>query len=421
MDRPVRGMRDLVGQDAEVFDTVISSLKRVAQSYGYLFVETPILEFTSLFARSLGEDTDVVGKEMFSFLDRSDKSVSLRPEGTASVVRAIITNSLTQSLPQKLFYFGPMFRYDRPQKGRYRQFFQFGVEDIGEESALSDVNVIALAHEGLERLGIKNRLFINSIGDKPSRDAYKAKLVEYFSKYKNELSEDSQRRLLTNPLRILDSKETSDQQIAEGSPSLADFLSPHAVNFFERVQEGLSALSIDFSFDRTLVRGLDYYDHTTFEFKADIDSQPLAIVGGGRYNGLVEQMGGPHTPAVGLAFGIDRVMLAYDVSRLAKPDTIAVLFVSQSEELSALKLSHQLRTRFNVIMPVDAGLTKRLKQSNTTGAVCALILGESEEAAGTVLCKFLQPRQGYSDGAEVVVSRSELEDFLAKICQIKHL
>jgi histidyl-tRNA synthetase len=406
-----------MGQDSSVFNTVVDTLKQVAQSHGYSHIETPILEFSSLFARSLGEDTDVVGKEMFSFADRAGQQVSLRPEGTASAVRALISNGLTQKLPQKLYYFGPMFRYDRPQKGRYRQFFQFGIENLGEGSPLSDVDVIFLANDGLTRLGIKSKLFINSIGDQPSRTAYKARLVEYFSKYETDLSEDSRRRLTTNPLRILDSKEAGDLKIVEGAPSISDFLTNDAAAFFDSVQNGLSALSIDFSLDRTLVRGLDYYDHTTFEFKTDIDDLSLAIVGGGRYNGLVEQIGGPHIPAIGLAFGIDRMMLAYDASKLVTPPLIAVLFVTKNEELYALELAQQLRKNFNVILPTDGNLAKRMKQSNSAGACCALILGEKEVAERSVTCKFLKEVQGYANGAENLVSRDALEAFFAQICQ----
>ncbi|MDR0631320.1 MAG: histidine--tRNA ligase [Holosporales bacterium] len=414
--RPVRGMRDLLGQDSAGFDTVVDTLRKVAQSHGYSHIETPILEFSSLFARSLGEDTDVVGKEMFSFIDRAGQSVSLRPEGTASVVRAIISNGLTQKLPQKLYYWGPMFRYDRPQKGRYRQFFQFGVENLGEGAPLSDVDIVSLAYNGLTRLGIKSKLFINSIGDQASRSAYKAKLVEYFSKYEKDLSEDSRRRLTTNPLRILDSKEANDIRLVATAPSISDFLTVEAAAFFERVLNGLGTLSIDFSIDRTLVRGLDYYDHTTFEFKADIDGQSLAIVGGGRYNGLVEQMGGPHVPAVGLAFGIDRIMLAYDASKLLAPPLIAVLFVAKGDEPMALELAQRLRKKFNVVFPVEGNLGKRMKQCNAAGASCALILGEDEIAKNFVTCKFLKDGPGYTSGLERAVSGDTLEEFLTQTC-----
>jgi histidyl-tRNA synthetase len=417
--RTVRGMRDLIGQDATLYATVIDTLKQTALRHGYSHVETPILEFTSLFTRSLGEDTDVVGKEMFSFTDRSDQSVSLRPEGTASVVRAIITNNLTQALPQKLFYFGPMFRYDRPQKGRYRQFFQFGIENLGEKEPLSDVDVITLAHEGLVALGIHSKLYLNSIGDKETRDTYKLHLVDYFSKYKQDLSEDSVRRLSTNPLRILDSKDRGDIKIVQGAPLLCDFLTKDAATFFERVKNGLAVLSIPFELDNTLVRGLDYYDHTTFEFKADIDSRPLAIVGGGRYNGLVEQMGGPSIPAVGLAFGVDRVMLAYDVNKIPPRNIVSVLYVTSNEEAAALTLAQTLRQQnFNVVVPVDGGLAKRMKHSNVAGAVCAIILGENEKRTDSVTCKLLKKTKDHEDGAEFVVSIAKLHTFLSSIQEV---
>jgi histidyl-tRNA synthetase len=418
--RSVRGMRDLIGEQANVFSTIVDGIKRIVLQHGYSHVETPIIEFTQLFARSLGESTDVVGKEMFSFLDRSGQEMSLRPEGTASVVRAFLENNLTQKLPQKLFYYGPMFRYDRPQKGRYRQFFQFGVENLGEKSPLSDVDVISLASEVLTNLGIDSVLYVNSIGDVDSREKYKAKLVEYFSKYENDLSADSKLRLQSNPLRILDSKDAGDQKIVQESPSIVDFLTNDAMKFFERVLDGLSILGIAYKLDRTLVRGLDYYDHTTFEFKTCVqdgdNKNDFAVLGGGRYNGLVEQIGNVSVPAVGLAFGLDRLMLAYDAAKLPQRNVISVLFVTPQEENTALLLTAHLRQHgFSVIMPLDGGLTKRTKCSDRAKATCALFIGEDEVRSNTIKCKFFSSIKNFLEGTELSVNKDEIVRFFCDL------
>lgn len=414
--RTIRGMRDLIGKDAEAFCYIIDSLKKIVSNYGYSQIETPIIEFTSLFARSLGEETDVVGKEMFSFFDRSEQSISLRPEGTASAVRALITNKLTQNLPQKWFYYGPMFRYDRPQKGRYRQFYQFGIEYLGSKSPLSDVESITAAYDVIQALNLKNTtLYLNSIGDTESRASYKEELIRYFSQYKNDLSADSQRRLLVNPLRILDSKDPKDQEIIQNSPSILHFLTPESSRFFERVQEGLTRLNIPYRMDRTLVRGLDYYDHTTFEIKTSIsENQPsMAFVGGGRYNGLVQQMGGPSIPAVGWAFGIDRLILAFQ-HKIPPLHLISVLFVKEDEEYDALLLAHQIRSILNtpVLFPSDGNLIKRLKYSDKMNVTCALIMGEEEIKSECVKCKFLITIKDFFKGTEKVIKRSEITNFL---------
>ncbi|MDR2464060.1 MAG: histidine--tRNA ligase [Holosporales bacterium] len=416
MIRSVRGMRDLFGKQADIFCTVMDGIKRVVLRHGYSYIETPILEFTQLFARSIGESTDVVGKEMFSFMDRSGQNISLRPEGTASVVRAFIEHNLVQKLPQKLFYYGPMFRYDRPQRGRYRQFFQFGVENLGENSPLSDVDVIVLASEVLANFNIKNTLYLNSLGDVETRNKYKAKLVEYFSQYSEELSTDSKLRLTNNPLRILDSKNAKDQEIVYGAPSIINFLTKDAAKFFERVQEALSLLGIAFQLDKTLVRGLDYYDHTTFEFKTCIQDNgtenDLAVLGGGRYNGLIEQIGGTSVPAVGLAFGVDRLMLAYNAEKIVRKNIISILFVTQNEENDALLLCTKLRQHgFSVIMPLDGSLTKRTKCSDRAMAICALFIGEDEVRDATVKCKFFTSTQDFPESTEIIINKSEIIQF----------
>lgn len=409
---PVRGMRDFIGPDAQTFHAIVDQLQRVVHRYGFAPIETPLVEFTSLFVRSLGDTSDVVDKEMFTFSDRSGQSVSLRPEGTASAVRALITNKLTQTLPQKWSYYGPMFRYDRPQKGRYRQFYQFGVEDLGASGPLSDVEAVAMAWEGVRSLGMdKATLYINSIGDATTRADYRAKLVAYFETYKNDLSEDSQRRLPTNPLRILDSKDTKDRDIVQGAPQISDSFTPEAARFFDRVKEGLAALGLMFTLDPCLVRGLDYYDHTTFEIKAPVGegSTPLAVVGGGRYNGLVEQMGGPSVPAVGWAAGLDRLMLAVN-SPTSQTPPVAVLFVGEAEAVAALRLAGHLRDVVHnpVLTPSDGNLAKRMKMSDRSGALCVFLIGEDELKDGRVKVKFLRATGEFAEGTECILSSDEL-------------
>lgn len=420
---PVRGMRDFVGSDAALFHHIVGILRHVVQGYGFVPLETPLVEFTSLFVRSLGDTSDVVDKEMFTFEDRSGQSISLRPEGTASAVRALITNKLTQTLPQKWFYCGPMFRYDRPQKGRYRQFYQFGVEDLGASGPLSDVEAIASAYEGVKALGLQGAtLYLNSIGDAATRTAYRQKLVAYFERYKADLSADSQRRLEANPLRILDSKDAQDQRIAQDAPRIADSFTPEAARFFERVQGGLAKLGLAFEIDPFLVRGLDYYDHTTFEIKAAVGDEgtSLAVVGGGRYNGLVEQMGGPSVPAVGWAFGVDRLMLAC-AKRPATIPPVAVLFVTEAEETPALLLAQKLRGLIGnpVLLPSEGNLAKRMKISNRSGALCVFILGEDEIKTNQVKVKFLRAYAEYSEGAEHVMACSDLERFASTLFAAK--
>lgn len=415
---PVRGMRDFVGADARTFHHVVDRLQTVVCRYGFSPIEMPLVEFTSLFVRSLGDTSDVVDKEMFTFEDRSGQSISLRPEGTASAVRALITNKLTQTLPQKWSYYGPMFRYDRPQKGRYRQFYQFGVEDLGASGPLSDVEAISMAMEGVQSLGINGAtLFINSIGDAATRADYRAKLVAYFEAYKGDLSEDSQRRLTVNPLRILDSKDAKDQELVRGAPQISGSFTPEAARFFDRVKEGLAALGLTFKLDPCLVRGLDYYDHTTFEIKAPVGegSTLLAVVGGGRYNGLVEQMGGPSVPAVGWAAGLDRLMLAVEAPAVEVPP-VAVLFVGEAEDVAALQGAHRLRglVQNPVLMPAEGNLAKRMKMSDRAGALCVFLIGEDELKTGQLKVKFLRSTGEFEEGAECVVAETELAAWTAQ-------
>lgn len=411
--RPVRGMRDLVGTEALHFERVVDTLRSVVRSYGFQPVELPLVEFTSLFERGLGEETDVVGKEMFTFQDRSDQSLSLRPEGTASAARAFLTAKLTQSLPQKWFYWGPMFRYDRPQKGRYRQFTQLGVESFGVASPWSDVELIACFDEAIRRLGItSSTLVLNSLGDAESRAAYKTALVEALSRYEADLSEDSRRRLHTNPLRVLDSKDPADQKITAEVPSLAEFLTPSAKQFFDHVQEGLTRLGVAYQIDPRLVRGLDYYDHTAFEIKAQLDDKDdaLAIAGGGRYNGLIQQLGGPALPAVGAAFGVDRLLLLADQPE-RPPFSVGVLFAEEEDIFEAWEVANSLRHLFPVLFPTEGDLSKRLRSANKSGASCVLILGSQERQNNVIRCKGLTSLPSLAEGQETDIPRDQLNHF----------
>ena len=306
--RPVRGTVDLFPEEFRRHSRVIDAARGLANVYGYGEIQTPIFEFTEVFARTLGDVSDVVTKEMYTFEDRGGERITLRPENTAGVARAFISAKLQNDLPLKYFYAGPMFRYERPQKGRQRQFHQIGVELFGVPGPSGDVEVIALAAQILDQLEMRQHcvLNLNTLGDTESRQAYRIALVEYFSDYKARLSDDSVARLEKNPLRILDSKDQSDKEIVDGAPSFDQYLTASASEFFGEVREGLDDLGIAYELNPRLVRGLDYYCHTAFEFVTDALGAQGTVIGGGRYDGLIGMMGGPETPGVGWAGGIER-------------------------------------------------------------------------------------------------------------------
>ncbi|MGB1895311.1 MAG: histidine--tRNA ligase, partial [Candidatus Puniceispirillaceae bacterium] len=307
--QPVRGTSDLLPAEKAKHNYVIEHAKQGAGQFGYADMSTPIFEFTDVFSRPLGASSDVVAKETYSFEDRGGTGLTLRPEGTAAAMRALISNGLTQSLPQRWFYAGPMFRYERPQKGRMRQFHQIGCELIGPASALADAEIIACGVHILKSLGVleHTNLHLNTLGDTQSRDAYRSALVSYLERYRSALSEDSQRRLDSNPLRILDSKSEADKSILQEAPRLNACLTPAAQAHFETVKQALEAASITWVEDLFLVRGLDYYSHTAFEFITDQLGAQGTVLGGGRYDGLSQTLGGPLLPAVGFAAGIERL------------------------------------------------------------------------------------------------------------------
>lgn len=307
----VRGTQDMLGDFADRFQHVVDTFDRVRRLYGYKRVEVPVIEPTAVFARSLGETTDVVSKEMYSFEDRGGESITLRPEFTAGIARAYVTNGWQQFAPLKVATHGPLFRYERPQKGRYRQFHQLDAEVLGSDSPLADAELLVFADQLLKELGISEgvTLTLNTLGDAESRDAWRAALVEHFEAHRGDLSEDSLARLDKNPLRILDSKDPKDRPIADSAPDIDAYLTSEAQDFFGAVTAGLDAAGVAWHRNARLVRGLDYYRHTAFEFVTDRLGAQGTVLGGGRYDGLIENLGGPPTPAVGWAAGIERLAM----------------------------------------------------------------------------------------------------------------
>jgi histidyl-tRNA synthetase len=409
--QPIRGTRDLYGPTFSVYDHVLTTAKTLASLYGYQGIETPIMEYTNVFQRTLGETTDMVGLVLFTFSDRGGESITLRPEGTACAVRALISLGLTQTMPQKLLYSGPMFRYERPQKGRYRQFYQVGVECLGLSSPVADVECMAFAHHFLSQLGVHHTLHVNTLGCADSRMAYRAALVSYFEQYVADLSPDSQVRLHKNPLRILDSKNPKDQEICTNAPLMADYLLTEAALFFDTVCKGLDTLKIPYIRDPKLVRGIDYYCHTAFEFKTNALGAQDALGGGGRYDSLMKQMGGPETPGVGWAFGVDRLMLVLESTFTPKAlEKVALIPVGDHLASPALELMQQLRHQgVPCEMTYTGNIGKRLKYAHKLGCTQALIFGDTEWNQGKMLLRQLS-NQG--DEKEQLVNVEELGKLL---------
>ena len=380
--QPVRGTQDFLSEQSHLYRSVESLAWQTAKLFGYEQISTPIFEFSDVFHRSLGETSDAVSKETYDFTDRGGDKLTLRPEGTASVVRAFISNGMAQNLPLKLFYSGPMFRYERPQKGRYRQFHQIGVEALGFESSAADVECIATAWQILARLGLQDKvqLEINSLGDRESRNRHREALVQYLDPKKSELSPDSQIRLLKNPLRILDSKDEKDKKIIAGAPRLQQFLNENSKKFFEQVLSGLSAIGIAPHVNDNLVRGLDYYTHTVFEITTTHLGAQSAVISGGRYDGLIEQMGGPATPGVGWGGGLERLMLLANTAQFKETtNLLAVIPADESCENFCLKLAYDLRAKnLNCEFLSGGNFGKKMKRANKLSATFALIVGESE-------------------------------------------
>ncbi len=409
--QPVRGTQDLLPEAMRRHRQVIEAARMTAELYGFSEIATPIFEFTDVFARPIGEGTDIVSKEMYTFEDRGGEEITLRPENTAGVVRSILSNGLVQSAPLKFFYEGPMFRYERPQKGRFRQFHQIGVELIGVPQPQADIEVIALGCRVLRALGIENRtvLEINTLGDPEGRVAYRHALTAYFSDHVSELSQDSLRRLERNPLRIFDSKDESDNRVAADAPSFAEYLTAGSQDFFVRVRDGLDALDIRYQINPRLVRGLDYYTHTAFEFvTSDLGAQGT-VMGGGRYDGLVELMGGPALPGVGWAAGIERLAMLIDEPP-APPRPVAVIPIGEAGEQIGTKIAEDLRSAGYVVdMGYSGNLARRMRRANRVNARAAVLIGEDEIAQGMATLRDLD------SGAQHGVAVTELPAKLAAL------
>ena len=390
--QPIRGTRDLLSSELQYHNHILDIAKKSAQKFCYEELATPIFEKSEIFHRSLGESSDVVSKETYSFTDRDKSSITLRPEFTAAIVRSFISNGLTQNLPAKFFSHGPVFRHERPQKCRYRQFHQINFEYFGAYTAFSDAETISLAFDILSQLGLSKdiTLELNSLGDKESRQNYNATLVEYFSKYKNDLSEDSKERLIKNPLRILDSKDEGDKKIIQGAPKISDCFNEESKQYFYTLQDSLNQLGLEFKVSENLVRGLDYYTHTVFEFTTDALGSQGTVLAGGRYDSLVELMGGPETKAIGFAAGIERLaeLLRHKVT--LKDNTVDIYIIPMNQEVFSASniLAQQLRLEnTSVLVDYKNNVRKSMKKANNIGAKFIVIYGTDEVHSGIVKIK----------------------------------
>ena len=389
--QPARGTHDLIGEDQRRHSFVVDTARRIAATYGFDEWTPPIFEDTRVFSRTLGETSDVVTKEMYSFQDRGGDSITLRPEATAGVCRALVSNGLTQSLPQKVFVAGPMFRYERPQKGRYRQFHQIDIEVLGTAEPLADAEVIACGWAILQAIGVAGEtvLELNTLGDKESRAAYREALVAYFTQHKDALSRDSLDRLERNPLRILDSKDEGDRRIVANAPVIAGHLTEAAAAHYASVRTWLDRFGVPYRENPRIVRGLDYYGHTAFEFVTSKLGAQGTVMGGGRYDGLVQEMGGPATPAVGLAAGVERLAMLLDAPPPA-PAPVAVVPVGEGAEDAALRILQSLRAEgVRAEMAYRGNLRRRMERANRIGARAAVIIGQDDIAQGVAQLKNL--------------------------------
>ncbi len=405
----IRGTRDILPAESPLWATIEGLSRQALNQFAYREIRTPIFEQTELFARGIGEATDAVGKEMYSFEDRGGRSIALRPEITAGLVRAFIQNKLfALGGVQRLWHLGPAFRYERPQAGRQRQFHQLDVEILGSRDPRADVEIIAIATQILNTLGLTAlTLDLNSVGSGEDRQTYRDALVSYFTPYQDELDEDSRDRLTRNPLRILDSKDKRTQEIVVDAPSLLDYLSEDSQRHFDGVQQHLTNLGIPFNINPRLVRGLDYYTHTAFEIQSSDLGAQATVCGGGRYDGLVAQLGGPDTPAIGFGMGLERlIILLEQMERYSTVPELDVYLISRGEkaEFQSAQLANQLR-KHGYSVEVDlsgSAFGKQFKRADRSGAVVGLILGDAEAESGKVQLKWL------ASGEQDELSQSEL-------------
>lgn len=394
-----KGTNDILPGESEKWQFVEETARLVFNDYQYQEIRTPIFEHYEVISRSVGDTTDIVSKEMYDFHDKGDRHVTLRPEGTAPIVRAYVENKLYGpefKKPYKVYYTGPMFRYERPQKGRLRQFHQIGVEAFGSENPSLDVEVMAMAMDFFKQLGINQlRLVINTLGDKETRTNYRQALITYLEAHEEELSEDSRRRLHENPLRVLDSKDRKDQPIVADAPSILDYLSDYAKEYFEGVTKTLEYLNISYEIDHRMVRGLDYYNHTIFEIMSDAPGMgaQTTICGGGRYDGLVEELGGPETPGIGFAMGIERILLTLEQEDVMIPSAASldayVVGLGEATNMESLKVVQAIRGfGFSADRDFMGRKAKaQFKTADKEGAKLVLTLGEDELSNGVINVK----------------------------------
>jgi histidyl-tRNA synthetase len=388
--QPVRGTQSLLGEEADRLAAVVAAFERVRRLYGFRRVEVPTIEQTQIFARTIGETTDVVSKEMYSFEDRGGESITLRPEFTAGICRAYVSEGWQQYAPLKVATHGSAFRYERPQKGRFREFHQLDAEIIGAGEPQADVELLALADQLLKELGIDGAILqLNTLGDPETRAAWRDALYEHFRGHASALSEDSQARLERNPLRILDSKAHQDWPIVDAAPVIDEFLTAEAADFFGKVTEGLDAAGIRWERAPRLVRGLDYYRHTAFEFVTDRLGAQGTVIAGGRYDGLIEALGGPHTPAVGWAAGIERLAMMISAPESEKPSVVVVPLGPRAELQGQAIVARLRREGIAADMAYRGNMKKRLSRANDAGAAFALIIGDNELERGEAQLKDL--------------------------------
>ena len=413
----VRGMRDILPEQSSSWQFIENTARELFNSYGYKEVRTPIIESTDLFKRSIGDATDIVEKEMYTFEDRNGDSLTLRPEGTAGCVRAGMQHGLLHNQQQRIWYIGPMFRHERPQKGRYRGFYQAGIETYGIATPDIDAEVIAVAARFWKKLGFKNvRLEINSLGSNEARQTYRDVLIEYFSTHQDQLDEDSQRRLHKNPLRILDTKNPKMKELVENAPDLLDYLDDESKEHFEGLKQRLDTMGISYQINSRLVRGIDYYNRTVFEWITDDLGAQGTICAGGRYDGLVKQLGGKETPACGFGIGLDRLQLLVEEQGLNQSNTqphIYLVMAGDGTELIGLSLAESLRdTHPDIRIMVNGGsgsFKSQLKRANNSDADYAFILGGSEIEENTVTIKPL--REGLKIDQQLTIPQAQLTQF----------
>ncbi|EGQ8356864.1 histidine--tRNA ligase [Vibrio cholerae] len=414
----IRGMNDCLPTQSPLWQKVEGVVKNVISAYGYSEVRMPIVEMTHLFSRAIGEVTDVVEKEMYTFEDRNGDSLTLRPEGTAGCVRSGIENGLLYNQEQRLWYMGPMFRHERPQKGRYRQFHQCGVEVFGLDGPDVDAELIMMTARLWRELGIAQhvRLELNSIGSLEARANYRTALIDYLEQYQNVLDEDCKRRMYTNPLRVLDSKNPDVQAILGDAPQLSDYLDAESKQHFAGLCELLDAAGIEYTVNQRLVRGLDYYNRTVFEWITESLGSQGTVCGGGRYDGLVEQLGGKPTPAVGFAMGLERLVLMMETlgnTDVRRSVDVYMVTAGEGTMMAGMKLAEQLREQvpgLRVMTHFGSGnFKKQFKRADKVGAAIALVLGEDEVAAQTVVVKDL------AGGEQNTVAQAEVAKLLAHL------